>query len=136
MLNYLRQPRLRSVWIGLVALATSLALTLAASAHDVGLRTEISVRSPNGRITTYSDTTLPRNAAITSIRVIVYYSTGEPMANGKIQIFAPGNLRTPWRTGTLTPQGDYRFSPDLSRRGRWTIQVQDDGHKNFIDVAI
>lgn len=122
--------------IGILASMIALIMTLAVSAHEVGMRAEISVRSPSGSIVTHSESSLPQNANVTSVKITVRYSTGEPMANGRIQIFAPGNSSSPWQTGTLNNQGEYTFSPNLSQRGRWTVRVESEGHSNFVNLVI
>ncbi len=126
----------RYLRIGFLAFLIALMLTLAVSAHEVGIQADIEVRSASGHSITYSQETLPSEAQVTSVMVTVIYSTQEPMANGQIQIYAPGMPDTPWRTGQLDENGRYRFSPDLSRRGRWTIRVQSDGHTNFMNLVI
>lgn len=126
----------RHLQAGLLAFFIALILTGAMSAHEVGIQTEIEVRSTGGYVITYSRDNLPRNALITSVTVTVIYSTQEPMANGQIQIYAPGLSDTPWRTDRLDENGRYRFSPDLSKRGRWKIHVQSKGHSHFIDLMI
>ena len=122
--------------VGLLSFFIALILTSAVSAHEVGIEANIEVRSASGSVITYSQENLPNNAQITSVTVTVIYSTQEPMANGQIQIYAPGTSDTPWRTGRLDENGRYRFSPDLSRRGRWTIRVQSEGHTNFMNLVI
>lgn len=122
--------------VGILAFVIALVLTLAASAHEVGMRADIEVRAAGGGSITYSQQSLPTNAQISSITITVIYSTGEPMANGRIQIYAPGTSDTPWRVGRLDTEGQYRFSPNLSRRGRWTIRVHSEGHSSFINLMI
>jgi hypothetical protein len=126
----------RYLRVGFLSFLIALILTLAVSAHEVGIRANIEVRSASGGVITYSQENLPSNAQIASVIVTVIYSTQEPMANGQIQIYAPGMSDTPWRTGQLDENGRYRFSPDLSRRGRWTIRVQSEGHTNFMNLVI
>lgn len=127
---------IRYLCAGLSATAIALASPLAAGAHEVGIQADVEVRSASGGLTTYSPESIPSSAQITAVTVTVIYSTQEPMANGRIQIYAPGNSSTPWRTGRLDEDGRYRFSPDVSKRGRWTIRVQSEGHSNFMNLVI
>lgn len=130
------EPAHRYLRVGLLAFIIALILTLAVGAHEVGMRADIEVRSASGSSITYSQENLPSNAQITSVTVTVIYSTREPMANGRIHIYAPGASDTPWRIGRLDEDGRYQFSPDLSRRGRWTIRVQSEGHTNLLNLMI
>lgn len=126
----------RYLRVGFLSFLIALILTLAVSAHEVGMQAAIEVRSTTGSSITYSQTNLPSNAQITSVTVTVIYSNREPMAYGRIQIYAPGSSDSPWRVGRLDENGRYRFSPDLSRRGRWTIRVQSEGHTSFMNLMI
>jgi len=134
--KYIMAAAFRHLRVGLLAFTIALVLSLAVGAHEVGLQADIEVRSSSNRSSTYSQENLPRNAQITSVMVTAIYSNQDPMANGRIQIYAPGTSDTPWLVGRLDENGRYRFSPDLSRRGRWTIRVQSDGHTNFINLVI
>lgn len=106
-----------------------------AFAHEVGLRANIRVQSSSGT-TTYTAEDLPRGAQVTAVEIVAYYSTGEPMSDCQVQVFAPDDRSAPWRTGRCDAQGNYRFVPDLSKRGRWTVRVESPGHSNFIDILI
>ncbi|MCW6038219.1 hypothetical protein K4A83_18355 [Spirulina subsalsa FACHB-351] len=125
-----------SLKISLLSLLIPLMITPKASAHEVGMRAAIQVRASNGSLITYSETTLPRNVQVTNITITVRYSTGEAMAHGRIKIFAPGDSVNPWKTGVLNAQGQYTFSPNLARRGRWTVYVESEGHSNFLNVLL
>ncbi|MGF1517250.1 MAG: hypothetical protein ACFCVB_05520 [Nodosilinea sp.] len=136
---------MRYLKIASLAALIALFLTLSVGAHEVGMRAAVQVRAANGNTITYSESTLPANAQVTSVRVAVGYSTGEPMARGRIEIYAPdppnarrhpNNPPRPWQTGTLSARGEYTFRPDLSRRGRWTIRVEQNNHTNFILLII
>ncbi len=122
--------------IGLLSFIIAWILILSVNAHEVGMRADVQARSASGARVTYSATTLPVNAQIISITITVIYSTREPMAHGRIQIYAPDRSDIPWRVGRLDAEGEYQFTPDLSRRGRWTIRVESEGHTNFMNLVI
>ncbi|MBE9181565.1 hypothetical protein IQ268_23665 [Oculatella sp. LEGE 06141] len=105
-------------------------------AHEVGLNAIIQVQTASGETATYNATTLPRSATVTSVEVVAYYSTGEPMSDCQVTVLSPDDRSTPWRTGRCDRQGRYRFTPDVSKRGRWTVRVQSSGHSSFIDIPI
>jgi nickel transport protein len=107
-----------------------------ALAHEVGLSANVRAQTSSGETATYPASNVPAGVRVMAIEVIAVYSTGEPMSGAQVRIFAPGDPSTPWRTGTLNQQGRYTFTPDLSRRGRWTVRVEQTGHSSFINVAI
>jgi nickel transport protein len=108
----------------------------AAFAHEVGLRANVRVQSASGETVTYTAEDLPSGVQVTAIEIVAYYSTGEPMADCQVQIFSPDDRTVPWETGRCNAQGNYRFTPDLSKRGRWTVRVASPGHSNFIDILL
>ncbi|NJL37634.1 MAG: hypothetical protein HC840_17375 [Leptolyngbyaceae cyanobacterium RM2_2_4] len=117
-----------------LVLALVFGFTKTTLAHEVAVRANIQTRTANG-VATYSENNLPRNAQVTAIEIVAYYSTGEPMADGQVRVYAPGDSE-PWRTGRCDRQGRYTFTPDLSRRGRWTVRVESEGHSNFINIVL
>lgn len=104
--------------------------------HEVGLSATIQVQTASGEVVTYTADDLPVGAQIRAIAIVGVYSTGEPMAGAAVEIYAPGEPTTPWRSGTLDQQGRYTFTPDPANRGRWTIRVEAAGHRSFINVVI
>lgn len=107
-----------------------------ALAHEVGLSANIRAQTSSGETATYTADNVPAGAQVTAIEVVGVYSTGEPMSGAQVKIFAPGDPSTPWQTGTLDEQGRYTFTPDLSKRGRWTVRVEETEHSSFINIAI
>jgi nickel transport protein len=127
---------LRPIALGLISVATAVAIAQPAASHDVAMRASIQVQTAGGTTATYTHTNLPPNSRVTAVVIEAYYSTGELMSDGTIQIFAPGRPDVPWRTGRLNSQGRYQFVPDLSQRGRWTVRVESPGHSDFINLVL
>lgn len=127
---------LRFVPVSVLASSIVLVSPVSINAHELSIRSQIQVRTASGEQVSYSAETLPSGANITAVTITAIYSTQEPMAYGTIQIYAPGSPDRPWRTDRLNENGEYRFSPDLNQRGRWTIRVEADGHSNFINLVI
>lgn len=125
--------RLKVAW---VAGIISLSIAGAALAHGVNLNATIHARAADGSTTSYTIENLPTDAQINSIEIIATYSTGEPMAGARVQVFAPDDRSMPWTTGTSNTQGRFTFTPDLSKRGRWVVRVQEADHSNIIDIPI
>lgn len=113
-----------------------LSLTGTALAHEVGLKANIQARTSGKATTIYNEGNLPRNAQVTSVEIVAYYSDGKAMSDCQVRVFAPGNPEKPWRTGTCDRQGRYTFTPDLAKRGRWTVRVQSTGHSSFINIVL
>jgi Domain of unknown function (DUF4198) len=47
---------------------------------------------------------------------------GKPLANAEVQVFAPGDLRTPVQTGHTDSQGKFVFDADSD--GMWTAEAR------------
>lgn len=59
------------------------------------------------------------------------FSTGEPMAEATVVVYAPGDHDTPWETTTTDANGHYTFRPDEELVGDWRIEFEQDGHKDI-----
>ncbi|MEM6837771.1 MAG: carboxypeptidase-like regulatory domain-containing protein [Cyanobacteria bacterium P01_C01_bin.120] len=64
------------------------------------------------------------------------FSTGEPMADATVIVYAPGDRETPWATATTDDTGHYTFKPDPELAGDWRIEFAQDGHKDIRIVPI
>ncbi|NJN85431.1 MAG: carboxypeptidase regulatory-like domain-containing protein [Leptolyngbyaceae cyanobacterium SL_7_1] len=117
-----------------LALLIAVSLIASVAAHEVGLSAVIRARTASGEAN-YTAENLPSRARVTAIDVVAVYSTGDPMTGATVEIYAPGESSTPWRTGTLDNQGRYRFTPN-SQRGRWTIRVEGSGHSSFMNLVL
>ncbi|MGK7911248.1 MAG: carboxypeptidase regulatory-like domain-containing protein [Synechococcus sp.] len=71
-----------------------------------------------------------------AVRVQASYDSGEPMAAAQVSVFAPGNVETPWITGTTDPTGNFAFVPDFTQTGRWEVQVRLAGHGDIVYVPV
>ncbi|MCD8486484.1 MAG: carboxypeptidase-like regulatory domain-containing protein [Desertifilum sp.] len=120
------------VWVPIILLG----LIGTALAHEAGLEARIRAQNTSGQTTTYNLDNLPPEAQIQSVEVVGMFSTGEPMANAQVSIYAPGEPATPWRTGQSDRQGRYSFTPDLSKRGRWTVRFESIGHSSIINIPV
>jgi nickel transport protein len=64
------------------------------------------------------------------------FSTGEPLVHGTVQIFAPDNAETPWKTLETDSQGHFSFLPDLNKPGNWTVQIGTEGHRDQWTIPV
>ena len=47
----------------------------------------------------------------------------------QVSIYAPDDPKNPWVTGTSDEQGQYLFTPDLTKPGIWTVQFRQAGRR-------
>lgn len=66
------------------------------------------------------------------VEIQANFDTGDPMAGGQVNIYAPGEPGVPWQKGICDEQGKYVFSPDPNLKGRWEIQVRHSGHGDIV----
>ncbi len=71
-----------------------------------------------------------------AVRVQASFDTGAPMAAAQVSVFAPGDLETPWITGTTDPAGNFAFVPDVTKVGRWEVQVRLAGQGEIVYVPV
>ncbi|URR35422.1 DUF4198 domain-containing protein [Thermosynechococcus sp. HN-54] len=68
------------------------------------------------------------------IRITARYDSGQPMADARVQVFAPDRPQTPAMTGTTNAQGEFQFVPD--RPGQWQVQVRQAGHGGLLTIPV
>ena len=73
---------------------------------------------------------------VPGIAVRAMYDTGEPMKTAQITVYAPNDPAKPWLTGKADPEGYFRFVPDPTIAGQWTIQAREAGHGALIYVTL
>ncbi len=64
------------------------------------------------------------------------FSTGEPMAEATVLVFAPGDRVTPWQEATTDAAGQFTFVPDATLLGDWRIEFKQNGHEDIRIVPI
>jgi nickel transport protein len=64
------------------------------------------------------------------------YSTGEPLEQAQVEIYAPNNTSEPWLVGTTDNEGKFSFIPDPSIPGDWEIAILQDGHEDYLTVPV
>ena len=76
------------------------------------------------------------SAKVNSIEIIALYDSGQPMAGGQVNVYAPDDPLEPWLTGICDQQGKFFFIPDYSKPGLWEVQVRLAGHGDLIRIEI
>ena len=104
----------RKLWISL-ALLTILGLPAKALAHAVE--------------TNY----ILKDAAL---ELTAVYSTGEPMKNANVKIYAPGNTSEPLMEAKTDENGRFLFSPDREMPGEWEVSISQEGHGDILTVPV
>lgn len=64
------------------------------------------------------------------------FSTGEPMADAEVIVYAPGDRETPWQEAMTDEAGQFTFKPDETLVGDWRIEFERDGHQDIRIVPI
>jgi nickel transport protein len=108
---------LLSATLGIVLLVGSLNYTAPALAHTLD--------------TNYAFDLMQSNLKFTSV-----FSTGEPLEQGTVEIYAPGNSETPWQTLETDESGSFSFAPDLQQPGEWTVKIGQGGHSDLWTIPV
>jgi nickel transport protein len=64
------------------------------------------------------------------------YSSGEPVQGAKVLVYAPNNPSEPWLEGVTDQEGRFSFLPDLSIQGDWEVEIQQEGHEDYLTVPV
>ncbi|WP_013324564.1 carboxypeptidase-like regulatory domain-containing protein [Gloeothece verrucosa] len=65
------------------------------------------------------------------------YSTGEPLQQAKVIVYAPDNHSKPWLETTTDDKGRFVFVPDTSIPGEWEIQIiKEEGHEDYLSIPV
>jgi len=64
------------------------------------------------------------------------FSTGEPMADADVIVYAPEDRETPWQEAETDADGHYTFKPDPELVGDWRIEFEKEGHADIRIVPI
>ncbi len=76
------------------------------------------------------------SAMVNGIEITALYDSGQPMAGGQVNVYAPDDPLEPWLTGTCDEQGKFFFIPDYSKPGLWEVQVRLAGHGDLVRIEI
>jgi nickel transport protein len=64
------------------------------------------------------------------------FSTGEPMAEANVTVYAPEDRETPWEESLTDEAGHYTFKPDETLVGDWRIEFKQEGHEDIRIVPV
>lgn len=76
------------------------------------------------------------SAVVNGIEITALYDSGQPMAGGQVNVYAPDDPLEPWLTGTCDEQGKFFFIPDYSKPGLWEVKVRLAGHGDLVRIEI
>uniref|UniRef100_B8HTV2 YtkA-like domain-containing protein n=1 Tax=Cyanothece sp. (strain PCC 7425 / ATCC 29141) TaxID=395961 RepID=B8HTV2_CYAP4 len=110
---------MKAVLIALLLLFTTLGLASPALAHTVETNYEIAHKA--------------------ELKLHSQYSTGEPLKQAPIRVYAPSSADKPWLESTTDVQGQFAFTPDRSLWGEWFVEIGDftqNDHSDALTVAV
>ncbi len=65
------------------------------------------------------------------------FSSGEPVENADVLIYAPNNPDEPWARMTTDEEGRFSFAPDASIPGEWEVKIEQGiGHEDLWMVPV
>jgi nickel transport protein len=64
------------------------------------------------------------------------YSSGEPMAEADVVIYAPDDAETPWAETNTDDVGQFVFEPDEALEGDWRIEITQAGHQDILIIPV
>lgn len=65
------------------------------------------------------------------------FSSGEPVEDAQVLIYAPNNPDEPWGELTTDETGSFSFVPDASIPGNWEVRIEKDlGHLDIWTVPV
>lgn len=64
------------------------------------------------------------------------FSTGEPMGDAAVFVYAPGEPEKAWLEGTTDADGNFRFAPDETISGDWRLEFVQGGHRDILIVPV
>ena len=71
-----------------------------------------------------------------ALELTATYSSGEPMGEAAVLVYAPGDHETPWLESQTDETGNFTFLPDESLQGEWRIEFEQDGHQDILMVPV
>ncbi|MFP4128455.1 MAG: hypothetical protein ACLFSF_05390 [Desulfonatronovibrio sp.] len=89
-----------------------------------------------GYVSVYAHGVVAGYSEVPGIEINAAYDTGEPLAKGQVTVYAPDSPAKPWIKASLDQKGVFRFVPDYSIPGNWSIQVRQAGHGAMIHVPV
>lgn len=64
------------------------------------------------------------------------YSTGEPMIEAEVLVYAPNDAETPWVETVTDDVGQFVFVPDESLPGDWRVEITEAGHQDILIIPV
>ncbi len=64
------------------------------------------------------------------------YSSGEPLQQAEVIVYAPNDPSKPWLVGKTDEQGKFSFLPDSSIPGDWSVEIHQEGHEDYLTVPV
>ncbi|MGF1522865.1 MAG: carboxypeptidase regulatory-like domain-containing protein [Leptolyngbyaceae cyanobacterium] len=102
----------------------------------LGLSTTLGVATAAWGHAVQTDYFVDLFAAELSLDFTATYSSGEPMEEATVLVYAPGDHQTPWLESQTDEAGNFTFLPDESLQGEWRIEFAKEGHQDILLVPV
>ena len=70
------------------------------------------------------------------IQFTAVFSTGEPLKNAKVKIYAPNNPSEPLMETKTDEKGQFTFESDQKIPGEWEVSIGEAGHQDILTVPV
>jgi nickel transport protein len=64
------------------------------------------------------------------------YSSGVPLQQANVRVFAPGHPDKPWFEGKTDANGKFSFKPDQKIPGEWEVRIGHGDHGDILEVPV
>lgn len=71
-----------------------------------------------------------------NVQFTAVFSTGEPLKNAKVKIYAPNNPSQPLMESQTDEKGQFTFKPDQNIPGEWEVSIGEAGHQDILTVPV
>ena len=70
------------------------------------------------------------------LAITATYSTGEPVPQTPIVVYAPNDPSKPWMIGATDAEGKFAFQPDGQIQGEWEVKIGEGDHSDLLSVPV
>lgn len=70
------------------------------------------------------------------LAITATYSTGEPVPQTPIIVYAPNDSSKPWMIGATDEKGRFAFQPDQNLQGEWEVKIGEGDHSDLLSVPM
>jgi nickel transport protein len=71
-----------------------------------------------------------------ALKIQSSFSNGEVYPDAKVVIYSPNDADHPWFEGRTDQNGEFKFNPDPTIAGNWSIEIGEDNHWDRLIVPV